>query len=158
MSMGLDRTASPSVTFTHLCPSWLSKPRLSLVAKRAQSGLVKGTAQSSFFGCFASRPERRVKREGTLCSRPGQRRHGRTFRTVGCGPKRAYPPQTPLLTANSRTTNLGPFGEVICATSSITLAIPIRWSTRYTDLETDLVYYGYRYYNPSTGRWGLTAE
>jgi RHS repeat-associated protein len=47
----------------------------------------------------------------------------------------------------------GPFGEVIRATSSITPAIPIRWSTKYTDLETDLVYYGYRYYNPSTGRW-----
>jgi RHS repeat-associated protein len=47
----------------------------------------------------------------------------------------------------------GPFGEVIRATSTITPAIPIRWSTKYTDLETDLVYYGYRYYNPSTGRW-----
>ncbi len=47
----------------------------------------------------------------------------------------------------------GPFREVIRATSSISPAIPIRWSTKYTDLETDLVYYGHRYYNPSTGRW-----
>ena len=33
----------------------------------------------------------------------------------------------------------GPFGEVIRATSSITPAIPISWSTKYSDLETDLV-------------------
>jgi RHS repeat-associated protein len=30
---------------------------------------------------------------------------------------------------------------------------PLRFSTKYQDDETDLVYYGYRYYNPSTGRW-----
>jgi RHS repeat-associated protein len=32
-------------------------------------------------------------------------------------------------------------------------ANPIRWSTKYTDDETDLVYYGHRYYTLSTGRW-----
>jgi RHS repeat-associated protein len=30
---------------------------------------------------------------------------------------------------------------------------PIRFSTKYQDDETDLVYYGYRYYNPSAGGW-----
>jgi RHS repeat-associated protein len=30
---------------------------------------------------------------------------------------------------------------------------PFRFSTKYQDDETDLVYYGYRFYNPSTGRW-----
>jgi RHS repeat-associated protein len=30
---------------------------------------------------------------------------------------------------------------------------PFRFSTKYDDDETDLLYYGYRYYNPSTGRW-----
>ena len=30
---------------------------------------------------------------------------------------------------------------------------PFRFSTKYTDDETGLLYYGYRYYNPSTGRW-----
>jgi RHS repeat-associated protein len=30
---------------------------------------------------------------------------------------------------------------------------PIRFSTKYTDPESSLLYYGYRYYNPSTGRW-----
>jgi len=30
---------------------------------------------------------------------------------------------------------------------------PFRYSTKYQDVETDLLYYGYRYYNASTGRW-----
>jgi RHS repeat-associated protein len=30
---------------------------------------------------------------------------------------------------------------------------PFRFSTKYQDEETDLVYYGYRYYNAGTGRW-----
>ena len=47
----------------------------------------------------------------------------------------------------------GPFEEIIRATSSISPAIPIRWSTKYTDLQSDFVYYGHRYSNPSTGRW-----
>ena len=28
-----------------------------------------------------------------------------------------------------------------------------RFSTKYYDAETDLYYYGYRYYSPSLGRW-----
>jgi RHS repeat-associated protein len=30
---------------------------------------------------------------------------------------------------------------------------PLRFSTKFMDDETELVYYGRRYYNPSTGRW-----
>jgi len=30
---------------------------------------------------------------------------------------------------------------------------PFRFSTKYQDDETDLLYYGHRYYNASTGRW-----
>jgi RHS repeat-associated protein len=30
---------------------------------------------------------------------------------------------------------------------------PFRFSTKYQDDETDLLYYGYRYYNSATGRW-----
>ena len=41
-------------------------------------------------------------------------------------------------------------------------ANPFRFSTKYQDDETDLLYYGYRYYNASTGRWnsqeGLRAS
>jgi len=32
-------------------------------------------------------------------------------------------------------------------------ANPFRFSTKYQDDETDLLYYAYRYYNASTGRW-----
>jgi RHS repeat-associated protein len=47
----------------------------------------------------------------------------------------------------------GPFGEVIRATGPMAKANPFRFSTKYQDDESDLLYYGYRYYNPSTGRW-----
>jgi len=47
----------------------------------------------------------------------------------------------------------GPFGEVIRATGPLAKANPFRFSTKYQDDETDLLYYGYRYYNASTGRW-----
>jgi RHS repeat-associated protein len=30
---------------------------------------------------------------------------------------------------------------------------PIRFSSKYDDDESDFLYYGFRYYNPSTGRW-----
>ena len=47
----------------------------------------------------------------------------------------------------------GPFGEVISATGPMAKANPIRFSTKYQDDEGDLVYFGYRYYDASTGRW-----
>ncbi len=47
----------------------------------------------------------------------------------------------------------GPFGEVIRATGPTAKVNPFRFSTKFDDDETDLLYYGYRYYNPSTGRW-----
>jgi len=47
----------------------------------------------------------------------------------------------------------GPFGEPLHATGVIAAQNPFRFSTQYTDDETGLLYYGYRYYNPSTGRW-----
>jgi RHS repeat-associated protein len=47
----------------------------------------------------------------------------------------------------------GPFGEVLRATGPMARVNPFRWSTQYQDDETDLLYYGHRYYNASTGRW-----
>jgi RHS repeat-associated protein len=47
----------------------------------------------------------------------------------------------------------GPFGELIRATGPMAKVNPFRFSTKFQDDETDLVYYGYRYYNASTGRW-----
>ncbi|MBI3763318.1 MAG: RHS repeat-associated core domain-containing protein [Chloroflexi bacterium] len=47
----------------------------------------------------------------------------------------------------------GPFGEPLRATGPMARLNPFRWSTKFCDNETDLVYYGYRYYSPSLGRW-----
>ena len=47
----------------------------------------------------------------------------------------------------------GPFGETIRLTPNANNQSPFRFSTKYTDDESDLLYYGFRYYNPSTGRW-----
>jgi RHS repeat-associated protein len=47
----------------------------------------------------------------------------------------------------------GPFGEVVRASGTIAKSNPIRFSTKSQDEETDLLYYGYRFYNASTGRW-----
>jgi RHS repeat-associated protein len=54
---------------------------------------------------------------------------------------------------SSRTCFEGPFGELLRATGPMAMANPFRFSTKYQDGETDLLYYGYRYYNASTGRW-----
>jgi RHS repeat-associated protein len=47
----------------------------------------------------------------------------------------------------------GPFGEPLRMTGPVAGSNPFRFSTKYQDAETGLLYYGYRYYNPSTGRW-----
>ena len=45
-----------------------------------------------------------------------------------------------------------PFGQVLTRQGTID-GLEFGFSTKYTDGETDLCYYGYRYYDPSTGRW-----
>ncbi|MEM9246230.1 MAG: RHS repeat-associated core domain-containing protein, partial [Cyanobacteria bacterium P01_F01_bin.153] len=47
----------------------------------------------------------------------------------------------------------GPFGEVLRASGPAAKLNPFRFSTKYTDDETGLVYYGYRYYSPELGRF-----
>jgi len=47
----------------------------------------------------------------------------------------------------------GPFGETLSAEGDLAGDNPMRFSTKYTDGESGLVYYGYRYYNAGTGRW-----
>jgi len=60
---------------------------------------------------------------------------------------------------NSRTCCEGPFAEVVRATYADPLVRQslggggFRFSTKFQDEETGLLYYGYRYYDPSTGRW-----
>ncbi len=51
----------------------------------------------------------------------------------------------------------GPFGENLRTTGSMAKSNPLRFSTKYQDEETGLLYYGYRYYSASTGRW-LSAD
>ena len=46
-----------------------------------------------------------------------------------------------------------PFGNTLRATEAKASANPFRFSMKYADGETGLVYYGYRYYAPAVGRW-----
>ena len=46
-----------------------------------------------------------------------------------------------------------PYGNMTTRTGSERLRNPFRFSSKYTDDETDLIYYGFRYYSPEMGRW-----
>ena len=46
-----------------------------------------------------------------------------------------------------------PFGRQIRGSGPMADLNPFRFSTKFTDVETGLVYYGYRYYNPVHGRF-----
>ena|GEM_PF-791866 len=47
----------------------------------------------------------------------------------------------------------GPFGEPVRTSGALAKAQPFRFSSKWTDCESGLVYYGYRYYSTTTGRW-----
>jgi RHS repeat-associated protein len=49
----------------------------------------------------------------------------------------------------------GPFGETLtaCGSDAALANNAFKFSTKYVDAESGLLYYGYRYYNPGTGRW-----
>jgi len=47
----------------------------------------------------------------------------------------------------------GPFGEPLKALGDAAEDNAVRFSSKYTDSESGLLYYGYRYLDPSTGRW-----
>ncbi len=102
---------------------------------------MKGSAPASGLSYGPDRQERRPSRsQGTL-------------RKTACCAKRAYLRRYTALLAKSRTSIEGPFGEVLRATGPMAKANPFRFSTKYQDDETDLDYYGYRYYSVSTGKW-----
>jgi RHS repeat-associated protein len=46
-----------------------------------------------------------------------------------------------------------PFGELLRASGSYAAANPLRFSTKWQDQESGLLYYGYRYYSPREGRF-----
>ena len=66
------------------------------------------------------------------------------------GEKRSYRYDT---TSVDTEFEYGPFGELIRATGEKKDVFNFRFSTKYEDAETGLLYYGYRYYNAETGRW-----
>src|SRR5262245_35880752 len=68
-----------------------------------------------------------------------------------------HPPRSQQHCKTSRTCFEGPFGEVVRATGPMAKPNPLRFSTKYQDDDTDLVYYGYRYYSANIGRW-LTRD
>lgn len=45
------------------------------------------------------------------------------------------------------------FGETLLSDGLVSEQLPYRFSTKYTDGESSLLYYGLRYYSPGTGRW-----
>jgi RHS repeat-associated protein len=45
------------------------------------------------------------------------------------------------------------FGREVRSTGPASDIMPFRFSTKYTDAESGLVYYGYRFYDPDRGRW-----
>jgi RHS repeat-associated protein len=46
-----------------------------------------------------------------------------------------------------------PFGRTLKSIGEYASQNAFRFSNQYTDSETGLIYYGYRYYSPQTGRW-----
>jgi len=55
--------------------------------------------------------------------------------------------------SNTARYEYGPFGEPLRSTGPLATANSVRWSTKVTDDESGLVYYGFRYYRSATGRW-----
>ena len=46
-----------------------------------------------------------------------------------------------------------PFGSLTASSGEYAEENPFRFSSEYSDMETGLVYYNYRYYSPELGRW-----
>lgn len=82
---------------------------------------------------------------------------------IQCGTTNCFPAYdgngnvTALISATNGTIlanyEYGPFSESLRCSGPAATLNPYRFSTRYTDEETDLLYYGYRYCNSDKGRW-----
>ena len=88
-----------------------------------------------------------------LPNRPLRRRQNTRFRKTHVSANRPPHQRRSRLAANRRVVLLGPFGEPLTTPTGVGLELPFRFSTKYQDAETGLLYYGYRYYDPITGRW-----
>ena len=60
-----------------------------------------------------------------------------------------------LATSSTKTAvyDYDPFGQPIRVNEPEAGLNPVRFSSKYTDAETGLCYYGYRFYSPEFGRW-----
>jgi len=54
---------------------------------------------------------------------------------------------------NSANYSYSPFGQLLQVSGPLAKINRVRFSTKVEDDESDYVYYGYRYYSPSAGRW-----
>ena len=106
-------------------------------------------------GLFEQKRAIPSKRNSGVIIRSGRRniRQPVGFRKARRAGFHSHPPQIQPLPETARTCFEGPFGEVLRATGPMAKVNPFRFSTKYQDDETDLLYYGYRYYNASMGRW-----
>jgi RHS repeat-associated protein len=102
---------------------------------------------------WASRSLKMNLRGKTDCSGGCRSRRGLTFRKAWRSRFASHPPRLHRSRKKARTCIEGPFGEVLRATGPMAAANPFRFSSKFQDDETRLLYYGYRYYDPSTGRW-----
>ena len=87
-----------------------------------------------------------------LPSHPLRWRGNTRFRKTRLSANRPPSKRWSRLAAIRRVVLLGPFGELATPTG-LAAELPFRFSTKYQDAETGLLYYGYRYYDPITGRW-----
>ncbi len=91
--------------------------------------------------------------QGTTEARRTRRRPEQGFRKGRCSRFHSHLLAVQPDPGSPQTRFEGPFGEVLRATGLMAKANPFRFSTKYHDDETDLLYYGYRYYNASAGKW-----
>ena len=76
----------------------------------------------------------------------------RTFRNPFISRKQSHPPRISRVRSKPRISIGGPFGEVVKKTGVVS-GQSFGFSTKYRDDETELLYYGRRYYQSITGRW-----
>jgi hypothetical protein len=104
----------------------------------------------SDYGPFAAMKSRRINQISRTYR--GLARSSLPDFRKGCPSRfRSHHLLTLMLPARARTCFEGPFGEVLRATGVMAKANPFRFSTKYQDDETDLLYYGYRYYSARKG-------
>jgi RHS repeat-associated protein len=49
--------------------------------------------------------------------------------------------------------SFSPYGQTLTSIGSYASANPFRFSTKYSDSDMELIYFGYRYYRPDIGQW-----